>query len=101
MAYRVDLSRHAMDFLAENVESTRMLDLVQTRLSILSDFPRLGAVYDPTYPAAKPPVACRHYPLSDTPFTAFYVVDDEARTVSILSVEWSSGDPKKRFTGYY
>ena len=74
-------------------------DVLEWAVEMLSAFPSLGPVYDPEYIAARPPFPCRYLPLPDTPFTLYYTVDEAALRVTIIDIEWSAGDPRKRFPG--
>lgn len=96
-SYEVLLTGYAEEFLAENVRGARVLARVEDVLSLLADYPRLGPAYDSDYTAARPPFPCRRLPVSDTPFTLYYTVDDDAHAVTVFDVEWSGGDPTRRF----
>ncbi|MGN0287420.1 MAG: hypothetical protein ACI4B6_07110 [Atopobiaceae bacterium] len=95
--FDVLLSDWAETFLGENVLLERTLIRIAEALQLLGAYPFAGSDYCPDYPAARPPFPCRHMHVSDTPFTLYYVVDEDARTVTVFDVEWSSGDPSMRF----
>ena len=97
MAYQVTFANSALDFIEKHVYSERVLARIETYAELLADYPRIGAVYAPNYPAAKPPLPCRHIDIPDTPFTLFYSVDDAAQEVDVFYVDFSAGDPRRRF----
>lgn len=99
MSYEVKITDYAADFIAENVALESVLERFEWAVEMLSAFPSLGPVYDPEYIAARPPFPCRYLPLPDTPFTLYYTLDNQAHEVTIIDVEWSAGDPRKRFSG--
>ena len=76
--------------------SERVLARIETYSELLADYPYLGAIYDPDYPAARPPLPCRHIRIPDTPFTLFYSVDEAAEEVDVFYVDFSAGDPRGR-----
>lgn len=97
--YTVEITDYAAAFIEENVALESVLKRFGWAVDMLSVFPSLGPVYDPEYIAARPPFPCRYLPLPDTPFTLYYTVDDATARVIIIDVEWSAGDPRKRFPG--
>lgn len=101
MSYTTSFTEYAEAFLLENVLSERVLERVEHTVDLLAQYPALRRVYDPQYPAAIPPFPCRSIAVADTPFTLYYVIDDGQQELTIVSVEWSAGDPAKRFTGLY
>ena len=100
MAYEVRLTDWALRFIQENVSVESTFSRFEWAVEILGEFPSFGHDYSPSYPAARPPFPCRCLSLSDTPFTLYYVVDSEAECVTIFDIEWSAGDPAKRFSGF-
>lgn len=98
MAYAVRMTEYARLFIENNVMSESMLARFDWAIEILGTFPSFGPAYEPDYPAARPPFPCRYLPLSDAPFTLYYIKDDDAETLTIIDVEWSAGDPRKRFS---
>lgn len=98
MACRVELTEYAEQFISENVLTERVLGRFDDAVEMLAAYPYAGPAYAPTYPAATPPFPCRYYPLSDTPFTLYYLVDEERELVVVFDVEWSAGDPARRFS---
>lgn len=99
MSYNVEITDYAADFIEQNVALESVLRRFEWAVEMLSAFPSLGSVYDPEYIAARPPFPCRCLPLPDTPFTLYYTVDEAALRVTIIDIEWSAGDPRKRFPG--
>lgn len=66
-------------------------------IDLLAEFPDLGTPYSPDYPAARPPFSCRFVAVSDTPFTFYYVRDDEHFLVTIIYIERQGSNPEDRF----
>ena len=97
MTYRVEIAESALAFIEEHVYSSRVLARIETYTELLADYPRLGAVYDPDYPAARPPIPCRHIDIPDTPFTLFYAVNEGAGLVEIFYIDFSASNPRGRF----
>lgn len=97
MAYHVKLANSVLTFIEEHVYSERVLARIETYTELLADYPYLGAVYDPDYPAARPPIPCRHLTIPDTPFTLFYAVNEAAQEVDVFYIDFSAGDPRARF----
>ena len=98
MAYRVEMTNCAKEFIVKNVTHEATFARFEWAAEVLSAFPAMGPAYEPEYAAARPPFPCRYLPLSDTPFTLYYLKDDEREAVAIFDIEWSAGDPHKRFT---
>lgn len=97
MAYQVELTEYAEAFIMENISTERVFRRIEQAAQMLAAYPSAGAAYAPAYPAATPPFPCRYLPLADTPFTLYYTKDDEAEIVTIFDIEWSAGDPCRRF----
>ncbi len=95
MRCEVLLTQSAEEFVEKNVTSERVLARIERACDLLADYPDMGTPYQASYPAAQPPFPCRTLALPDTPFTLYYLHDDEQ--VVVFSIEWSAGDPKKRF----
>lgn len=98
MAYSVRMTECAKRFIEGNVGTKSMLARFEWAVEILGTFPSFGPSYEPDYAAARPPFPCRYLPLPETPFTLYYIKDDDAEVVTIIDIEWSAGDPKKRFS---
>ncbi len=99
MPWQVEITAHALEFIDENVIHPAALASIEHAVEMLSSFPRMGAVYEPEYIAARPPFACRSLPLPDTPFTLYYCLQEERESVIVFDIEWSAGDPCRRFEG--
>lgn len=95
MPHEVVLTQSAEEFIQENVWSEQVLSRIERACALLADYPDMGTPYQPEYAAAWPPVPCRYLALPDTPFTLYYTHDQEL--VTVLSLEWSAGNPKGRF----
>lgn len=98
MAYAVELTEYAESFLLDNVTSERVLERIERSVEMLAEYPEAGPSYNPDYAAARPPFPCRYLPLSGTPFTLYYLTDDEAQLVTVFDIEWTAGDLRARFT---
>ena len=97
MAYDVIFANGVLAFIEQHIYSERVLARIETYAELLTDYPYLGAVYAPDYPASKPPLPCRHIDIPDTPFTLFYAVNEAAQEVDVFYIDFSAGDPRKRF----
>ena len=95
--YEVEYVERAISFLEENVWTEQVLDRIVRYVDLLSEFPDLGTPYNPDYPAAKPPFSCRSIAIPDTPFTLYYVKDDERLLVTIVYIEHQGANPEERF----
>ncbi len=95
--FKVELTDSVELFLLENVSREETLARIEQSVGMLAEFPFAGPEYRPDYPAATPPFPCRYLPLSDTPFTLYYLIDVQRALVQVIDIEWSAGDPKKRF----
>ena len=98
MAYSVKIAEYAETFILENVTSERVLRRIEDVAEMLGEYPSAVPQYNPDYAAARPPFPCRFLPLPDTPFTLYYLKDDDAREVIIFDIEWTAGDPRRRFS---
>ena len=56
-------------------------------------------MYDLYYEAARPPIECRYITVPGTPFTLYYAVDEQAKTVSVFSIEHQRVNPRTLFSG--
>lgn len=97
MSCEVLLTQRAESFLLENVTLERVMRRIEETVELLGAYPLIGKAYDPSYPAARPPFPCRFLQVSDTPFTLYYLFDEEAGVVTVFDVVWSAGDPRRRF----
>ncbi len=97
MAYQLLVTEGVIDFIEQNVWSKRVYDRILECEEIAAQYPEAAPEYDPTYPAARPPFSCRRMVIPNTPFVFFYLIDDEAETVTVFSIQYAAGDPRKRF----
>ena len=95
--FKVELTDSVELFLLENVTREETLARIEQSVGMLAEFPFAGPEYRPDHPAATPPFPCRYLPLSGTPFTLYYLIDVQRSLVQAIDIEWSAGDPKKRF----
>lgn len=100
MAFSVELTDYAVNFIEEHVTYPATLSRIEQAVGMLAAFPAMGLAYEPEYMAARPPFACRYLPLSDTPFTLYYLKDDAAERVVVFDIEWTAGDPTTRFAEF-
>ena len=91
-------TQSAIDFILSNVTSERVASRLFECRALLETAPDLGRCYDPEYPAARPPFPCRYIPVADTPFTLYYLKDEEARSIVIFCIEYQRADPNARFS---
>lgn len=96
--YASGLTPNVIEFIAANVQRESTLASIERCVSLLEEFPAIGRVYDPEYPAARVPFPCRSFVIPDTPFTLYYLKDDEERRIVVFAFEWTAGDPVKRFS---
>lgn len=80
-----------------HVSSERVFSKVEMYRELLSQYPALGAVYGPDYPAAQPPITCRQLPIPETPFTLYYAIDEDKGQVDAFYIGFKGGDPARRF----
>ena len=95
--FKVELTDSVELFLLENVNREETLARIEQSVGMLAEFPFAEPEYRPDYPAATPPFPCRYLPLSGTPFTLYYLIDEQRALVQVIDIEWSAGNPKKRF----
>ncbi|WP_251212400.1 hypothetical protein [Adlercreutzia murintestinalis] len=96
--WSVVYTQYAIDFISEHVESKWVLQKILEYRTLLETVPDLGRSYDPDYPAARTPFACRELPVPDTPFTLYYLKEEEERRIVIFCVEYQRADPNARFS---
>lgn len=87
----------AITFIKENVTSKRIACKLFEYRELLECFPDLGNSYEPTYPAARPPFPCRVAAVPDTPFSIYYLKDEDAKQAVIFAIEFQRTDPNVRF----
>ncbi|WP_281653744.1 hypothetical protein [Eggerthella sinensis] len=91
-------TRSAIDFILNEVESERVASKLFAMRELLETSPELGRSYDPDYPAARPPFPCRYISVPDTPFTVYYLKDEEKRQIVLFCIEYQRLDPNRRFS---
>ncbi len=91
-------TQSAITFILEHVTSERVARKLFEYRSLLEELPDLGSPYCPEYPAARPPFPCRAIPVSDTPFTIYYMKQEEQRRLIIFCIEFQRTDPNARFS---
>lgn len=91
-------TQSAIDFILSKVESERVASRLFEHRALLEANPDLGQCYDPVYPAARPPFSCRFIHVSDTPFTLYYLKDDDAQSIVIFCIEYQRAEPNARFS---
>ena len=97
-AVEVVFANDAVTFLAENIESPRVLARIEQQRSMLELFPEMGRTYRPEYEAAYPPAPCRWIAVPDTPFTLYYHYAAEEKRVVIFYIEHQRMNPMERFS---
>ena len=93
----VIFANDVVDFLAESIESPRVLERIEQQKGMLELFPEMGRVYQPSYEAAYPSVSCRWVAVPDTPFSLYYHFDKKAQKVVVLYIEHQRMNPRGRF----
>lgn len=96
--WKVAYTQSAIRFIGDNVESERIARKIFAYRELLESFPDLGHAYDPIYPAAKPPFPCRALSVPDTPFTLYYLKDEDAHRIIIFCVDFQRADPNACFS---
>ena len=96
--YASQATPSVLEFLRVNVTSDRVLSHIERCFELIADFPSIGKAYEPSYAAARPPFSCRQFAVPDTPFTVYYVKDDERRLVTFFCVDFQRADPTLRFS---
>ena len=97
MEYSAYYTDEAIQSIIESVSSDRVLTHIEHLRELLQTTPELGRVYDPEYPASRPPFECRVIAVPDSPFSLYYVVDEDAQEVIIFHIENQRMDPTERF----
>lgn len=97
--WRVAYTEAALRFISRNVTSVKTAERIYRYEKLLEQMPDFGVPYDPYYDAAMPPFPCRQVRIPDTPFTMYYLKDEESRRIVIFSIAFSRADPRTRFRG--
>ncbi len=96
--WSVAYTKHAMSFIESNVTSERVARKIFQYRELLESFPDLGRPYDPDYPAARPPFPCRQISIPDTPFTLYYLKEEDNKRIVIFTIEYDRASPNARFS---
>lgn len=96
--YEVIYSKSVLSFMLDTITSKRVYEKVDSYRHLLAAFPELGTPYQPEYAAARCPFPCRCIPVPDTPFTIYYGIDDEHRTIEVFYMEHQNANPHERFS---
>lgn len=91
-------TQSAIDFIMQHVSSERVARKLFEYRDLLEQFPDLGAPYQPDYPAAIPPFPCRCIAVPDTPFSLYYLKQEDRRRIVVFCVEFQRQDPNARFS---
>lgn len=83
----------------ENIPSKTDFAKVDKMLLLLDTVPYIGQVYDPDYPASRPPFSMRM--VFAGRYGIFYVVDEAEKQVDVLLIEDQRRDPLNRFFDLY
>lgn len=96
--YKVRYAKSVLEFMRTEIQTRKAYDSVDSYRTILASFPEAGAVYDPYYEAVRPPIECCYITVPGTPFTLYYAVDEQAKTVSVFSIEHRRMNPRSLFS---
>lgn len=96
-AVEVIFANDVVDYLAERIESPRVLERVEQQNDMLELFPEMGRAYQPGYEAAYPSIPCRWIAVPDTPFSLYYHFDKKTQKVVVFYIEHQRMNPKVRF----
>ncbi len=97
--YKVRYAKNVLSFMKNEIQTRKVYNHIDSYRHILSSFPEAGAVYDPYYEAARPPMECRYITVPGTPFTLYYTVNETDRAVDIFSIGHQRTDPRSTFFG--
>ncbi len=81
------------------IPSKRDFKKVQKMIHLLDTVPEIGRIYDPDYPAARPPFEMRV--VFAGRYGIYYVVEEADSLVRVLFIEDQRRDPLNRFYGIY
>lgn len=95
--YSVKFTNDVVDFITQNIWSKRVYNKLMNYVDLLAYFPELGTPYHPDYPAARPPFPCRAVAIPDTPFTLYYITNEDKQTIIVIYMENQASDPNERF----
>lgn len=77
--------------------SDSVYDRVEASVDVLATNPGFARDYDPTYEAARPPVACLCYVVPRTTKVIYLVEDEGKRMLTMLFLGDAREDPRHRF----
>ncbi len=83
----------------ESIPSKSDFAKVDKMLLLLDTVPYIGQVYDPDYPASRPPFQMRM--VFAGRYGIYYVVDEAEKRVDVLFIEDQRRDPLNRFFELY
>ncbi|BAK45000.1 type II toxin-antitoxin system RelE/ParE family toxin [Eggerthella sp. YY7918] len=95
--YQVNMTDEAF-YAYTALPTDRIFSHVDKNLSLLETTPELGHEYDPAYPAARPPFACRVLYCEN--YGVYYRIDTDTRTVVVFAIEDQRRNPLGRFSSY-
>ena len=81
------------------VTSKKDIARIKKMLLLLDTVPYIGQVYDPDYPASRPPFSMRM--VFAGRYGIYYVVDEAEKQVYVLFIEDQRRDPLNRFFDLY
>ena len=81
------------------VTAKRDIARIKKMLLLLDTVPYIGQVYDPDYPASRPPFSMRM--VFAGRYGIYYVVDETEKQVNVLFIEDQRRDPLNRFFDLY
>ncbi len=96
--YSVSMSPLA-EAAASFVTTKKDIARVKKMLLLLDTVPYIGQVYDPDYPASRPPFQMRM--VFAGRYGIYYVVDEAEKRVDVLFIEDQRRDPLNRFFELY
>lgn len=96
--YTVKLSDLAR-LVYSSISSKKDFAKVRKMIHLLDTLPEIGRVYDPDYPAARPPFEIRVAFAGR--YGIYYIVEEADQCVRILFIEDQRRDPLNRFYGIY
>lgn len=96
--YKVRLSE-AAEIIYRDLHGTKAFFKIKKIIETLDTVPEIGRVYDPNYPAARPPFEMRVTYAGR--YGIYYIVEEEECLVRIMFIEDQRRDPLNRFYGIY
>ena len=96
--YKVRYAKSVLEFMRTEIQTRKAYERVDSYRTLLASFPEAGAVYNPYYEAARPPIECRYITVPGTLFTLYYAVDEKAKAVNVFSIEHQRVNPRSLFS---